>query len=86
MIPEYAKKIGTESEFTPEMHYELLSGECSHLEIMIMSACAETKNGMPLSDACKKYKISIQDFRDNFEKIFPGSSFAKLYPNYLDSK
>ncbi|MBR4265688.1 MAG: hypothetical protein IKQ46_06500 [Bacteroidales bacterium] len=86
MIPEYAKKIGTESEFTPEMHYSMLSGECSYLEIMVMAARAETKNGMSLSDACKKYKITVQDFRDNYEKVFPGSLFKETFPDYLESK
>jgi len=79
MFPEWAKEILKNSN---EDSTDFLYGENTHLEIMIMKSFAETKHGMSLTDACKKYGISIKEFKENFSSVFPGSSFEKDFPNY----
>lgn len=64
-------------EFTAEMHYDLLSGECSHLEVMIMAAFCEIEKGVPVQKACEKHGITIEQFKDNYSKVFPGSSYER---------
>jgi hypothetical protein len=66
------------SEFTPEMHYELLKDECSHLEIMIMTASVYMRRGMSKEKALAKCSITESQFNDNYSKVFPGSTLETL--------
>ena len=65
-------------EFTPEMHYEMLQDECSHLEMMIMAASVHMRRGMPKAEALAKFHITERQFDDNYSKVFPGSTLETL--------
>lgn len=65
-------------EFTPAMHLELLQDECSHLEMMIMTASVYMRRGMPKEEALAKCGITESQFNDNYSKVFPGSTLETL--------
>ncbi|MBO7566054.1 MAG: hypothetical protein J6T60_03025 [Bacteroidales bacterium] len=66
------------SEFTPEMHLEMLGDECSFLEMMIMKASVYMRRGMPKDEALAKCHITESQFNDNYSKVFPGSTLETL--------
>ena len=65
-------------EFTPEMHFELLQDECSHLEMMIRTASVKMRRGMPKEEALAKCGITESQFNDNYSTVYPGSSLEDL--------
>lgn len=66
------------AELSPEMHYELMKGKCSHLEIQIMKASVLMRQGMSKEEALSKSGISELQFDDNYSKVFPGSTLETL--------
>ena len=65
-------------EFTAEMHYEMLEDECSFFEIMIRKASVLMRKGIPKESACQQCGITMQQFKDNYSKIYPGNTLETL--------
>lgn len=56
-------------ELTAEMHYELMAGEISHKDMMIMKAYCAIKKGEPKLSVLSRCGLSEQEYDSNIERV-----------------
>lgn len=56
-------------ELTAEMHCELMAGEISHKEMMIMKAYCAIEKGEPKLSVLSRCGLSEQEYDSNIERV-----------------
>lgn len=56
-------------ELTTKMHEELIGKEITKNDLKIMGVHGAIKRGFSLEEACRRYKISVETYKENYKDI-----------------